>query len=89
MSGNSEMPSHMQHLAISFVNIKSQLLILRNRRNWKRKASKIDPWRPFSPFCGSVSTVLQTGSAHLAALFQPFYRAISPILPCNMAEIAR
>ena len=89
MPGNSEMPSHIQHLAISFVNIKSQLLILRNRRNWKRKASKIDPWRPFSPFCGSVSTVLQTGSAHLATLFQPFYRAISPILPCNIAEIAR
>ena len=89
MPGNSEMPSHIQHLAISFVNIKSQLLILRNRRNRKRKASKIDPWRPFSPFCGSVSTVLQTGSAHLATLFHPFYRAISPILPCNLAEIAR
>jgi len=89
MPGNSEMPSHIQHLAISFVNIKSQLLILRNRRNRKRKASKIDPWRPFSPFCGSVSTVLQTGSAHLATLFHPFYRAISPLLPCNMAEIAR
>ena len=89
MPGNSEMPSHMQHLAIGFVKIKSPFLTLRDRRNWEREASKIDPWRPFSPFCDSVSTVLQTGSAHLAALFQPFYRAISPILPCNMAEIAR
>ena len=89
MPGNSEMPSHMQHLAIGFIKIKSQFLTLRNRRNWKRKASKIDPWRPFSLFCGSVSTVLQTGSAHLTTLFQPFYRAISPILQHNMAEIAR
>ena len=89
MPGNSEMPSHMQHLAIGFVKIKSPFLILRDRRNWKREASKIDPWRPFSPFCDSVSTVLQTGSAHLASLFQPFYRAISPILGSNMAEIAR
>ena len=89
MPGNSEMPSHMQHLAIGFVKIKSPFLILRDRRNWEREANKIDPWRPFSPFYGSVSTVLQTGSAHLAILFQPFYRAISPISPCNMAEIAR
>ena len=89
MSGNSEMSSHMQHLAIGFAKIKSQFLTLRDRRNCEREASKIDPWRPFSPFCGSVLTVLQTGSAHLAALFHPFYRAISPILPCNMAEIAR
>ena len=89
MPGNSEMPSHMQHLAIGFIKIKSPFLILRNRRNRKREASKIDPWRPFSPFCGSVSTVLQTGSAHLAILFQPFYRAISLISLCNMAEIAR
>jgi len=89
MPGNSEMPSHMQHLAIGFVKIKSQFLTLRDRRNRKREASKIDPWWPFSPFYGSVSTVLQTGSAHLATLFQPFYRATSPILPCNMAEIAR
>ena len=43
MPGNSEMPSHMQYLAISFVKIKSQFLILRDRRNWKREASKIDP----------------------------------------------
>ena len=89
MSGNSEMSSHMQHLAIGFVKIKSPFLTLRGRRNWEREANKIDPWRPFSPFCDSVSTVLQTGSAHLAALFQPFYRAISPISPRNMAEIAR
>ena len=89
MSGNSEMPSHMQHLTIDFIKIKSPFLTLRDRRNWKQEASKIDPWRPFSPFCGSVSTVLQTGSTHLAALFQPFYRAISPISPCNMAEITR
>ena len=89
MSGNCEMPSHMQHLAIGFIKIKSLFLILRNRRNWKQEASKIDPWWPFSPFCGSVSTVLQTGSAHLAALFHPFYRAISLISSCNMAEIAR
>ena len=89
MPNNSEMSSHMQHLAIGFIKIKSQFLTLRDRRNWKREASKIDPWRPFSPFCGSVATVLQTGSAHLAALFHPFYRAISPILGSNMAEIAR
>ena len=89
MSGNSEMSSHMQHLAIGFIKIKSQFLTLRDRRNRKREASKIDPWRPFSHFCGSVSTVLQTGSAHLTTLFQSFYRAISPISPCNMAEIAR
>ena len=89
MPANSEMPSHMQHLAIGFIKIKSQFLTLRGRRNWKQEASKIDPWQPFSPFCGSVSTVLQTGSAHLAALVHPFYRAISPILPYNMAEIAR
>ena len=89
MPGNSEMSSHMQHLAIGFIKIKSQFLTLRDRRNRKREASKIDPWRPFSHFCGSVSTVLQTGSADLAILFQPFYRAISPISPCNMAEIAR
>ena len=89
MSGNSEMPSHIQHLTIGFIKIKSPFLTLRDRRNWKRKASKIDPWRPFSPFCGSVLTVLQTGSAHLAALFQSFYRTISLILPCNMAEITR
>ena len=43
MSGNSEMPSHMQHLTIGFIKIKSPFLTLRNRRNWKRKASKIDP----------------------------------------------
>ena len=89
MPGNSEMPSHIQHLAISFIKIKSQFLTLCDRRNWKQEASKIDPWRPFSPFCGSASTVLQTGSTHLAILFQPFYRTISPISPCNMAEIAR
>lgn len=89
MPGNSEMPSHMQYLAIGFAKIKSPFLTLRDRRNWEREASKIDPWRPFSPFCSSVSTVLQTGSAHLTTLFQSFYRAISPISPCNMAEIAR
>ena len=88
MSGNSEMSSHMQHLAIGFIKIKSQFLTLRDRRNWKREASKIDPWRPFSPFCDSVSTVLQTGSAHLATLFHPFYRAISPILHDEMAHFA-
>ena len=43
MSGNSEMSSHMQHLAIGFVKIKSQFLTLRGRRNRKREASKIDP----------------------------------------------
>ena len=89
MPGNSEMSSHMQYLAISFIKINSPFLTLHDRRNWKREASKIDPWRPFSPFYGSVSTVLQTGSAHLTILFQPFYRAISAISPCNMAEIAR
>ena len=89
MPGNNEMPSHIQHLTIGFIKIKSQFLTLRDRRNWKQEASKIDPWRPFSPFYDSVSTVLQTGSAHLAALFHPFYRAISPILGSNMAEIAR
>ena len=88
MPGNSEMSSHMQHLAIGFVKIKSLFLTLRGRRNWKREASKIDPWRPFSPFCDSVSTVLQTGSAHLAILFQPFYCAISPISPCNLSHFA-
>ena len=87
MPGNSEMPSHMQHLAIGFVKIKSPFLTLRDRRNRKREASKTDPWQPFSPFYGSVSTVLQTGSAHLATLFQPFYRAIWVRLLCNMTEI--
>ena len=86
MPGNSEMPSHIQHLTIGFIKIKSPFLTLRGRRNWEREANKIDPWRPFSPFCDSVSTVLQTGSAHLAILFQPFYRVISPISPRNMAH---
>ena len=43
MPGNSEMPSHIQHLTIGFIKIKSPFLTLRNRRNWKREASKIDP----------------------------------------------
>jgi|GEM_PF-2254860 len=87
MPGNSEMPSHIQQLTIGFIKIKSPFLTLRDRRNWKQEASKIDPWRPFSPFCGSVSTVLQTGSAHLAALFHPFYRAIWLRLSGKMGEI--
>ena len=43
MPGNSEMSSHMQHLAIGFIKIKSQFLTPRDRRNCEREASKIDP----------------------------------------------
>ena len=94
MPGNSEMPSHMQYLAISFIKIKSPFLPLRSRETENEKQIRLTLGGHFhlsavlfQPSCKPVPPILQSCFSHFTAQSHPFHHAKWVRLHGKMGEI--